>query len=250
VALAGHDTVLAFTPELVRLYFTSVSEQGAKMATLHRKRAVLGRFATWGQRHKLWVEDPMALAPKIKRPDDLPRPFSQDEIRRLWALPVPPVEALFRALLYYTGLRVSEICAIRLGDLTREPPTVTIIGKGGKPQVRLLHERLAEQIQSYVLERTDLRAATPLLMQASGRPWNRRIASKITARWGRLAKVEACVPHRFRHTFGTSLLEAVGDLRIVQEAMGHADIKSTMKYTQVRNARLRDAIQQLPSPGA
>jgi site-specific recombinase XerD len=98
---------------------------------------------------------------------------------------------------------------------------------------------------------TDLKAATYLLRQDNGRRYTRKRAEQITHEWGARAKVRDCTPHRFRHTFGTRLLEQVHDLRVVQEALGHRDIKSTTVYTKVTSERLSSAIARLnwPSPG-
>lgn len=75
VALAGMNTVLAFTPDLVRLYFTTESQRGNGMSTLHRKLSTLREFAKWGRKHRLWATDPTLHFPTIKRPKHKPRPF-------------------------------------------------------------------------------------------------------------------------------------------------------------------------------
>src|SRR5262249_55799413 len=77
-------------------------------------------------------------------------------------------------------------------------------------------------------------------------PLSRRQIERLTRMWGKAAQVAACQPHRFRHPFATGLLEAGVDIRIIQEAMGHRDIQSTMVYTQVTDAALDAAIAKLP----
>lgn len=250
--LAKHaklDTVLHFTPELVRAYMEWESYQNKKMTTLHRKQATIRRFARWCIDNRIIdrEQDPTRGMATIKRQKTLPRPYARDEAARLWALELADEQQrLFRALLFFTGMRVSAVGAIRIGDVGMDPPTISTIGKGGRAQMIHLHPKLAELVTSYVLARTDLKAATPLLSHANGRPWNRKYMERITRDWGVAAKVRTCVPHRFRHTFGTELLLATSDLRLVQEAMGHADIKSTTVYTEVTQPRLRAAITTLP----
>lgn len=243
------DTVLHFTPELVRAYMEWESYQNRRMTTLHRKQATLRRFARWLIDNRIISrdQDPLRGMPTIKRQKTLPRPYSRDEVARLWALELADEqERLFRALLFFTGMRVSAIGAIRLGDIGTDPPTITTLGKGGRVQMIHLHPKVASLVTSYVLARTDLKAATPLLHHATGKPWNRKYMERVTRAWGVAAKVRNCQPHRFRHTFGTELLLATKDLRLVQEAMGHADIKSTTVYTEVTAERVRGGIAQLP----
>jgi site-specific recombinase XerD len=241
------DTVLHFTAELALAYLEWESSQGARMATLHRKQASLRAFARWGVRHRILAEDPTAALPLIRRQQTLPRPFSSAEITRLWALELgDPQERLLRAILFFTGMRVSAIAAIRLADITQEPPTIRTTGKGGRAQIVPMHARLAELVLAHVLERTDLKPQRLLLCHADGRPWRRKYIEGVTHRWGREAHVPDCTPHRFRHSLATALLDVTGNLRTVQEALGHADVKSTQIYTQVRAETVQQAIQRLP----
>jgi integrase len=149
VALASPDSVLAFTPELVRAYFLGLSHQGRRLSTLYRKHSVLHEFGRWGVRKKLWLASPMDEIPRPPKPEHLPRPFTPDEIGRIMRLELPPVESVIRGLLYYTGLRVSPICQLRIGDVSFDelaypngvtfPGVIRTIGKGNKPLVTPMH---------------------------------------------------------------------------------------------------------------
>lgn len=241
------DTVLHFTPELIRRAFEWESSVGAKLSTLHRKQAAVRQFARWCVRNRILAENPAEAMPTIRRQQTLPRPFSVAEVARLWALELgDPQERVLRALLFYTGLRVSSICGIRLGDIQDAPPTLRVTTKGGKQQLVHMHPKLAELVLGHVLANTDLKPQTPLLRQREGQPLRREGIEDVTKRWGTAAGVRACLPHRFRHTFATVLLEGTKDLRVVQEALGHADIQSTTVYTQVTAERMREAIKGLP----
>lgn len=242
---ADLDTVLRFTADLVRDYFAWESSRNRTMATLHRKQAAVRTFAKWCVRNRVVAEDPTATIQTIKRPQTLPRPFSPEETKRLWALELPEAERLFRALLFFTGLRVTPILGIRLGDITDRPPTLRVVSKGGRHQLVYMPAPLAEAVTSWVIARTDLKQSEFLLTQADGRAWNRKLAAAVTKRWGTAAHVAKCTPHRFRHAFATRLLEQEKDLRLVQEALGHADIKSTTIYTKVSPERLRVALDRL-----
>ena len=174
------DTILAFTPELVRTYFHRLSAKGLTMATLHRRRAALSEFAKWGVDQRLWATNPMAGAPQIKKPEYVPRPFMPEERTRLLALELPLAERLVRALLYYTGLRVSPICGIRIGDISTQPMTlgdgltwpgsIRTVGKGNKTHVVPLHPDLRELVVSYILaNHTDMDPRSFLLSYRKSR---------------------------------------------------------------------------------
>lgn len=246
----GGDSVLAFTPALVREYFLMLSRRDLAMSTLHRRRASIAEFARWGLRRRLWASDPMLEAPRIKRPRNLPRPYTRDEHQRLMALPLTGADVVLRALLYYTGLRISEALTLRLKDVVLgdddHPGSVRVRGKGDKervvpmfPELRaVLYDaflaRLRESITSFVIARSD------------GRPWTRVMGERRTKRWGEDATVADCEPHRFRHTCGTHLHEAGWDIRDIQEFLGHADVSTTMVYTQVTPRRLAESAQLRP----
>lgn len=128
-AFFTHDSVLHFSAENVLRYFTAASEQGLKMSTLHRKRACFNEFAKWGRRKRYWNENPIEELPSIRRPEHLPRPFTHEESERLLALELPVEEDLIRALLFYTGLRVTPVCMIRMGDISFDPAQLRAVVK-------------------------------------------------------------------------------------------------------------------------
>jgi len=245
VSFASIDTILHFTPELCRNYFASISSQGIRPSTLHRKMAAVSEFGKWGVRNKLWHANPMDGVARVRRPRHLPRPFSNDEMARLFALDLEPVERVMRGMLFLTGLRVTPLCKLKVGDVSYDPPTIRAWVKGAKTQVIQMHPALKDLLYSYTLAHSDLRGQSPLLAQPNGRPYHRKTIERITAEWGVRAQVPACLPHRFRHSFATRLLEAGVDIRLIKEAMGHEDISSTAIYTQVTDAKLAAAIGKL-----
>lgn len=105
--------------------------------------------------------------------------------------------------------------------------------------------RFTPPLRAYITKRTDGKAQTFLFQNRQGGPMHRRTVERLTGIWGRNAGVVNCIPHRFRHSFGTELLRNTRDIKAVQEALGHADIGSTMGYTELANDRLAQAIQTL-----
>jgi site-specific recombinase XerD len=256
------DSVLAFTPDVVRTYFLTLSKKGLSMATLHRRRACLSEFAKWGLRLRYWTDDPMRETPTIRRPKHIPRPFDTGERARLMAVKLNDQENLMRALLRWTGLRVTPICGIRLCDVVLSPVeigeglvvpgTIRAVQKGNKETVKPMLPELYDVVFDYIVKR-GLQDAGPsgqrdfLLAQKTGRPFRRKSIEQRARRWGQAAGVADCTPHRFRHTFGTELLEKGVDIRLIQVLMDHADLRSTQIYTQVVDSRAFGAMLKLSS---
>ncbi|HYE94419.1 MAG TPA: tyrosine-type recombinase/integrase [Terriglobales bacterium] len=249
-ATAKHDSVLAFTKELVSNHLLMLSSiENASMATLHTKRAAFGQFAKWGVMNGLWKADPLLGLPKIKRPKHLPRPFTNDEIAALWALELPPMQQVARGILFMTGLRVTPVCKILLGHISYNPPFIRAIVKGNKVVQKEIPAELAALIQTYVLKRAnstnDLKGQTHLFRNPRGGPMRRQDFEEMVAKWGKAAGVADCTPHRFRHSFATKLLESTKNLRLVQEALDHEDIASTTIYTRVVPGAVGAAVRAL-----
>ncbi len=263
-ALVSPDSVLGFTPDVVHAYFLGLSQQNRRMATLYRKHSALQEFGRWGVRKGLWLKNPMDDIQRPPKPRHLPRPFTPEGMRRIMELELPPIERVIRALLYYTGLRVSPICALKVGDLSFDeirypngvtfPGTIRTIGKGNKPLVTPMHPALKELLFGFALEHTDMKGGSWLLRQPQkkqsksvGRPHNRRTIERLTHAWGARAQVPNCLPHRFRHTFATDLLRQGTDIRVIQTLLNHADLGTTAVYTKVVDAQMGEAVLRLPS---
>lgn len=252
VVLATPDSIMRFTDELVMAYFLGLSQQGIQMSTLHRKAAALSEFAKWGIRKDLWLKNPLD-DPKysFRKPDAVPRPFDPEEAKRLMDLELEPDERVLRALLYYTGLRVTPICQILVGHLSFAPMRISddlvlpgslrSVGKGSRVTIVPMDPDLKTLLVDHVQRHPDLRAHSWLL-QDRGRPWSRKMVEARARGWGARAAVADCTPHRFRHTLASDLLRKNVDLRVIQMILGHADIKSTTVYTRVVDTSLAEAI--------
>lgn len=179
----------------------------------------------------------------------LPRYLSLEEVDRLLRQPDPttPRGLRDRALLevlYATGLRVSELATLRLGQLHLDRGYVTCTGKGSKQRLVPIGREATRWLQRYLRDgRSYLlrgRAAPWLFVNARGGPLSRVGCWKIIKAYGRRAGITRPLsPHVLRHSFATHLLERGADLRAIQVLLGHADLSSTQIYTHVLEARLR-----------
>lgn len=180
----------------------------------------------------------------------LPKYLSVEEVDRLIAQPdvATPRGLRDRALLellYATGVRVSELVTLRLGDLRLDEGLLTCTGKGGKSRLVPIGQSAVHWIRRYLTE------ARPALLGGRSSPWlfvtgrggghpSRVAVWKRLKAYGRAAGVtHPLSPHVLRHSFATHLLERGVDLRALQLMLGHADLSTTQIYTHVLEARLR-----------
>jgi integrase/recombinase XerD len=150
-------------------------------------------------------------------------------------------------VLYATGLRVSELVALRAGDLNLDEGYLTCIGKGDKQRMVPLGQEAADWVRRYIRE------GRPALVRKKSSPWlfvNARDGGplsrigfwKVLREYGIKAGLPRSLsPHALRHSFATHLLERGADLRMIQLMLGHADLSTTQIYTHVLEARLRAA---------
>ena len=241
------DSVLVFTAKLIEDYLVECSKRNLHMATLGRRRSALGEFARWGHERRLFADNPILGVPRVRRPKTLPKPFTAEERSRLLALPLRGKERVLRSILYYSGFRVSEALAIRVGDFAGEVRTLRTRGKGDKERSVPVPPELASILRTWIAEETDRHPQTFLFAKGdgSGKHLDTDTAEYFCKKWGRLAEVERCTPHRFRHDYATRLLERGADIRSIQKLMGHESIQTTADYLEVVDAKLRDVVALL-----
>ncbi|MHC1768873.1 MAG: tyrosine recombinase [Verrucomicrobiia bacterium] len=180
----------------------------------------------------------------------LPKALTDQEIEQLLA---PPVQGTPRALCdlaivelaYACGLRLSELCHIRLEQLHLESAFVSVIGKGNKERVVPLGRKAIAAVQRYLeAGRPKLvtrRSTAAVFLNSRGGAFAPAIMWKRIKDAVRRSGIERNVtPHMLRHSFATHLLEHGADLRVIQELLGHANISTTEIYTHVASSRLVD----------
>jgi integrase/recombinase XerD len=180
----------------------------------------------------------------------LPKFLSLEEVDRLLAQPDTSTARGLRdkaliEVLYATGLRVSELVALRAGDLNLDEGYLTCIGKGDKQRMVPLGHEAADWVRRYI------RDGRPAMLRKKTSPWlfvNARDGGplsrvgfwKVLKEYGIKAGISRDLsPHALRHSFATHLLERGADLRMIQLMLGHADLSTTQIYTHVLEARLR-----------
>lgn len=148
-------------------------------------------------------------------------------------------------LLYATGMRVSELCSLKISDLN--DASVKIHGKGRKERLIPVGRRARDAIDHYLIhfrgEAKEQRAA--LFLSNRGNQIDRITVWERVRHYARAAGItKAISPHTLRHSFATHLLENGADLRIIQEMLGHEDIGTTDRYTHLANSRIKDSFKK------
>ena len=187
--------------------------------------------------------------PRVKR--GLPRPLSENDAARvLEEAGAHDVEWLgardvaLLTLLYGAGLRISEALSLKRGDVPLAD-SLTILGKGRKERVVPVLPLLKEAVEHYAAQIPFIESPqSPLFLSRRGRPMSAREAQGLMQKLrGRLGLAERATPHALRHSFATHLLAHGGDLRSVQELLGHASLSTTQTYTALEMRQLMATYQ-------
>ncbi len=147
--------------------------------------------------------------------------------------------------LYSCGLRVSELCGVRIGDIAFESGIIRVFGKGSKERVVPIGHRALAAIKKYLVYRKEQLArkinSDFLFISRLGKPLSRVSVWSILKKRAALAGIEKEItPHTLRHSFATHLITNGADIRAVQEMLGHSDISTTQIYTHVSTQLLKD----------
>jgi integrase/recombinase XerC len=242
----------ALTPADVRAFMAARRANGIGSRSLMRTLAGTRAFARFLERNGKGRVGALAAvrAPKIGK--TLPRPLAiagaravadpliaAGDGREPW---IHARDAAVLGLLYGCGLRISEALGLKRADFGARD-VLTVLGKGRKERMVPLIPQVQKLIADYVaLCPYDLPELGPLFVGAKGGPLSPRLVQLAMARMrGVLGLAETATPHALRHSFATHLLARGGDLRSIQELLGHASLSTTQIYTEVNADRLIEA---------
>ncbi len=242
----------ALKPADVRAFLAARRADAIGSRSLMRSLAGLRAFARFLEKNGKGKVGALAAvrAPKIGK--TLPRPLAADAAKSMadpdsaagdgrepW---IHARDAAVLGLLYGCGLRISEALGLNRADFGARD-TLTVIGKGRKQRMVPLLPQVQKLVADYIaLCPFDLPEAGPLFVGAKGGPLSPRLIQLSMARLrGALGLPETATPHALRHSFATHLLAGGGDLRSIQELLGHASLSTTQIYTAVDAERLIEA---------
>jgi len=239
-----------------RSFLARRRRDGLGAASLARTLSTLRSFFKFLRRNDILRNEAIAAVSAPKLPHRLPRPLDEGAARNLLTMAavrkdwVGDRDIAVLTLLYGCGLRVSEALNLNRADLP-DGDMLRVLGKRNKERLVPLLPVVRRAIETYIEScKHDLPMDGPLFIGAQGRRLNARMVQRAMARLrGRLGLPPSATPHALRHSFATHLLTAGGDLRTIQELLGHSSLATTQHYTDVDTAYLMDVYNNA-HPGA
>lgn len=241
----------AATRTTVRRYVAFLSTRELARRSIARKAAALRRYYRWAIAEGIAALDPTIGLHVVAGNGRLPRVLDGRDLDVLLDGPTPDDEPAYRKrrddavleVLYGSGVRVSELCSLRLAQVRLDERVLVVWGKGAKERRVPVGEPAAGAIASWLAIRHDVvpeSAGDVVFANERGHQLTPRDVRRIIDR----RSPTPTHPHALRHTFATHLLDGGADLRAVQELLGHSDVATTQRYTHVSRERLRSAYQK------
>ena len=266
-----------FDRRLVEAFVLSLTEDNQQPASVARRLSAIKSFATYLE-SKGHLREKMAFKirgiPAPLMPERLPKYLDEKQIATLITTPDIEIprgrrDRAILELFYASGLRVSELVGLDVGDVNLESRMVRVLGKGAKERVVPFNPSTMTAIRAYLIDRRDFvrevlkeperrraggnrdRLAEPLFVNDRGRYRGRRLSvrtiHRVVGRYASLSKLSVDVvvsPHKLRHTFATHLLENGASVMDIKELLGHKVVSTTQRYTAVNRRHLTDTYRR------
>ena len=232
----------AVKPAELRQFIAQLHRKGLGARTIHRMLSAIRSFYRYLIRETLVDHNPAQSVQAPKTEKRLPKTLDVDQMTALLDLTpsdtfVACRDRAMMELFYSSGLRLAELAALDMRDIDFGQQLVQVKeGKGGKDRLLPMGGKAIEAIKAWLdkREQQGLIMPAPLFITQQGRRLGVRSIQQRLALWGKKHGLSQHVhPHRLRHAFASHMLESSGDLRAVQELLGHADISTTQIYTHV-----------------
>ncbi len=231
-----------------RAWLAARRRGGAAGSSTARALSVVRGFFAWLDKRGIAHNPHIAAVRTPRRRRPMPRPLSEGDARSLiaeigdisdkpW---IAARDAALATLLYGCGLRIGEALSLNCGDAAGNPESLRIVGKGGKERVVPVLPAVAQALAAWLAVRPGhAERGAPLFVGARGGRLDPGVAQRQMRRVRALLGLpETATPHALRHSFATHLLADGGDLRTIQELLGHASLSTTQRYTDVAAAEM------------
>jgi site-specific recombinase XerD len=234
------------TRDLVRQYISFLTTSQKAKRSVTRKLAAIRRYFAWHIRNGTLKTDPTTGVRTPSGTGRLPKVLTKEQLNALLSCNNPDVpewkssrDTALIELLYGSGLRVSEVCSIDIDSINDRNNTVIVMGKGSKQRQVPVSEPSVLAVKHWLKFRNEVvcQETYALFLNARGH----RLAPRDVRRIIDERALTPTHPHALRHTYATHLLDNGADLRAVQELLGHSDVATTQRYTQVSKERLKSA---------
>lgn len=248
----NHESNWEVDPVLVNSYFAYQRDLNKATSTLSRMLSSLRKFYQWLLRQHIIEKDPLIMIDAPKKEKRLPQALSRTEVDNLLNQPdtTKPLGLRDRAILetlYATGIRVSELINLEMGNLHPDIKLVKVLGKGSKERLIPISPVAISWIKKYdeqVRQKQILKSGKYtdfIFLNNHAKVMTRQAIWQLIKKYCQQAGITRNVtPHTLRHTFATHLLENGADLRVVQELLGHSDISTTQIYTNLSQKHIME----------
>ena len=242
--LKVYDNVLLeeATKTEVLQYLYWINEKGNKSCTKHHKIYSLKSFYKWYCKNYGGINPTYAIESN-KIADRNPRCLTLAQAKLLQDITQNRKHNMIIKFFLNTGLRVSEVCNIKLADIDMANCSVNVKCKGNKYRTTYFTTKLKKDLEIYLGE---YEPYIFLFESSRGRQYSRRGIYEIIQNAYKLAGIKGMTVHSLRHTVATLIYEKTKDILVVKEVLGHESIESTMIYTHVSNEAVRDAVRRNP----
>ena len=229
---------------MVNTYLRDLHENHYNPTSISRKIASLRGYYKWLSANEKITSNPIDTIEMPKLPQRLPKILSVEEIKKMLAEDLNPLERVELELLYGSGLRVSELVDLKTNSFDLSQKYLVARGKGSKERIVPFNNVSASAIEDYLKIRDFILKKFRLdtknfLVNNEGRFVTRQDIYNFIHKLGEKFHKNIS-PHTMRHSFATHLLENGADLRVVQELLGHSDVSTTQLYTHISKKRLKD----------
>ncbi len=244
--LSCNEDMTSFSRETIGSFCLKQLDEGKSPATVSRALSTIRGYARFLVAEKVMDNDPTEALKNLKGWRRLPKALSSDEIQRLLDTPrkghMGLRDTAMMELMYSSGLRVSELISLKLGDINFEAGFIQLTGKGNKSRVTPVNSRALMAVNNYLVNGRPMilkgKISPYIFVSQGGRRITRQRFWQCIKKYGKELSLDLS-PHVVRHSFATHLLEGGADLRSIQKMLGHCDISTTQVYTKVTSGRLK-----------
>lgn len=253
------QNLIQVTPSMISQYVTDQQELGRAEASVIRSLVAIRGLHNFLVAEEIRLDDPAREVEIPTQPLSLPKALTLEEAQALLESADGPKPADIRdrailEVLYGTGLRVSELCGLSIGDFDEQRQTLRVFGKGSRERIVPLGRLALKSLQDWLapeargaMEPKQWRSADDaesIFLNRSGQRISRQGVWGVVKKYGKAAGVGAKLsPHFLRHSFATHMMDNGADVRTLQEFLGHASVSTTQIYTKVSLRRLREVYE-------
>ena len=233
----GHDDPAQLQEAHIRAWVSLLHRRGLAGSSIQRALSAVRSFFHYLGRQQGHSRNPAAAVQAPRQPRRLPKTLDADQVNRYLQFkednPIARRDSAIAELFYSSGLRLAELAAINLGDVDQQAQLLTVTGKGRKTRTVPVGSVAIGALRRWLDVRPESTDLALFLSQRGQRISVRAIQDRLRLQGRRAGMYQDVHPHMLRHSFASHMLESSGDLRAVQELLGHANIATTQIYTHL-----------------